>query len=144
MLQRPALLNVILCVLLLSGAPSIRADDDPFEGKLLPMELVMEFRQQIDLTRDQQKAMGRMVVELQKAVADHQWQMQSAYFDLIDIVDAIPIDEKQAVSLMRQAMEAENNIKVEQVSFMIRLRNLLDEKQIKYLQQQVAKGWQAP
>lgn len=139
------MMRIVLLISLTLFALPGRADEaDPFQGKLLPLELVMEFRQQIELGRDQQKEIGRMAVELQQSVAAQQWQMQSAYFDLLDLMEAEVIDEEQAVRFMKQAIDAENAIKVAQVQFLIRVRNLLDRKQVRYLQQKVAEGWQAP
>lgn len=139
------LLAMLLSALLfVPMVPAYAEDADPFQGRLLPLELVMEFRRQIELTDKQNDAIGELVVALQRAVARRQWQMQSAYFDLKDALDAKQIDEEPTLQLVRQALQSENQIKVAQIGFLIKLRNLLDEKQIEFLRQQLDAGWKNP
>lgn len=125
---------IVICGLISSlccFAPIAGAEEaDPFDGRLLPLELVMAHRKEIDLTSGQNKQIGALVVEMQKAVADKQWQMQSAYFDLMAVLDEPQVDEAQALELARQAVDTENEIKIEQMRLLIRLRNLLTAEQI--------------
>ncbi|MEM6999972.1 MAG: hypothetical protein AAF529_04255 [Pseudomonadota bacterium] len=138
-------LAMLLCALLfVPMLPAYAEDADPFQGRLLPLELVMEFRRQIELTDKQNDAIGELVVALQRAVARRQWQMQSAYFDLKDALDAKQIDEEPTLQLVRQALQSENQIKVAQIGFLIKLRNLLDDKQIEFLRKQLDAGWKNP
>lgn len=137
--MKSILLIATLAISVYSAAA--RAEEDPFHSRLLPLELVMEFRKDIDLSRDQNRKIGDMVVELQKKVADKQWRMQAAYFDLIDELDAAKIDEDKTIGLLSTAMSTENEIKQEQIRFLIRLRNLLDAEQIERLREELQRGW---
>ena len=140
-------LKVVLIGLVLSlFAPlsASAADDDPFDGRLLPIELVMSHRQEIGLTRDQNKAIGKMVVAVQKSVAEKQWELQSGYFELIELLDAPVIDEERAVAVAHSTVGIENDIKTEQIRLLIKVRNLLDQKQIDILRERLRAGWQAP
>jgi Spy/CpxP family protein refolding chaperone len=114
---------------------------DPFGDRLLPVELVMAFRKDINLTAAQNKHLGELVVSLQTAVASKQWEMQSAYFELIDVLDQPTIDEARATELAKRAIDTENQIKVEQLRLLIRLRNMLEPEQIQYLRARLAEGW---
>ena len=87
---------------------------------------------------------GKLVVEVQKSVAEKQWQMQSTYFELIEQLEATEIDEDETLRLVRSAIDTENDIKVEQVRLLIRLRNLLNPEQIAYLKDKIANGWSKP
>ena len=137
------LLIVGFCASLVLTAAYVRAeeDGDPFDGRLLPIELVMAFRKDIDLSKEQRQAIGKMVVELQQEVAGQQWEMQSAYFDLIELLEQPKIDEELAIAATALAVEAENKIKLEQVRLLVRVRNLLDAQQIAYLRDRLADGW---
>ena len=104
----------------------------------------MSFRSDINLSRAQNDAIGEMVVELQQSVAAKQWQMQPAYFELIEALDQPKIDEKTALDLVATAVTTENEIKLAQVRFLIRLRNLLEPEQIAYLRQKRDEGWVKP
>jgi Spy/CpxP family protein refolding chaperone len=136
--------GALLAALLVTSAPVASAADDPFGDRLLPVELVMAFRKQIDLTAEQNKRLGDLVVELQSAVAGKQWEMQSAYFELIDVLDQPTIDETRATALAKRAIDIENEIKVEQLRLLIRMRNLLSSEQIVYLRARLADGWKKP
>ena len=125
---------VIICTSFLLQCGVVWAEeDDPFDKKLIPLELVMEHRQEIGLSKAQQGSIGELVVALQKTVAEHQWEMQSAYFDLLELLDETPIDESAAIRSLRVAIEAENAVKLEQVSLLIQVRNLLTSEQIAQL-----------
>ena len=112
--------------------------EDPFDGRLLPVELVMQHRKEIGLSSEQSKRIGELVVAVQRAVAEKQWQMQSAYFELLEVLDEPQIDEERALALTRRAVDTENEIKLEQVRLLIRLRNLLEPEQVVYLRAQLA------
>ena len=126
---------LLVCVWLIACLPvtAAAAEEDPFDGRLLPLELVMAHRKDIGLTRDQSTRIGELVVAMQKAVADKQWRMQSAYFDLMALLDEPAIDEAAALALAKQAVDTENEIKLEQMRLLIRLRNLLTADQITLL-----------
>jgi len=129
-LQRWLLGGLILITPLVASA----AEDDPFDGRLLPVELVLDHRAEIGLTREQNKRIGELVVGVQQAVAGYQWEMQTAYFELLEVLDADDIDEERAIALARKAVDTENEIKLEQMRLLIRLRNLLTPEQVATLQ----------
>ena len=136
------LLTLALVLATLTVSPQVVADEpDPFEGRLLPLELVMSFRKEIDLTKEQNREIGQLVVELQKSVAEKQWQMQSAYFDLIEALDEDKIDEEHTIGLVDTAVGTENEIKLEQIRFLIRIRNMLNDEQIAFLREKIDEGW---
>jgi Spy/CpxP family protein refolding chaperone len=124
-----------------ASAQTAAADADPFDGRLLPVELVMAFRTKIDLTEEQNAKIGALVVELQQGIAGKQWKMQTAYFDLIEVLDQPRLDEQRALDLAKQAIDTENEIKLEQLRLLIRLRNLLTNEQVAFLRQRLAEGW---
>jgi Spy/CpxP family protein refolding chaperone len=133
---------VVAVSLLVQSLVAFAAEKDPFNGKLLPVELVMSFRKEIDLTSEQNKAIGKMIVEVQKSIAERQWQMQSSYFELMEQLDEVKVDEEAALALAKQAVDTENEIKLEQMRLLIRLRNLLEPQQIAFLREQLINGWQ--
>ncbi|NJN51522.1 MAG: hypothetical protein HC809_06835 [Gammaproteobacteria bacterium] len=131
-----AVAAAMLCV-----TPAFAAEPDPFGGRLLPIEVVMAFRKEIDLSKAQSDQIGALVVDLQQGIAGKQWAMQSTYFELIEALDAAPVDESRTLALVKRAVDTENEIKLEQVRMLIRLRNLLTEPQVQFLRQRLAEGW---
>jgi Spy/CpxP family protein refolding chaperone len=140
-LKRAWITSIVLAGCLIAVSPAQAADPDPFGGRLLPIELVMAFRKQIDLTPDQNKRMGALVVELQQNVAGKQWEMQTAFADLLEQLDQNPIDEPRTLDLAKHAIDIENQIKVEQVRMLVRLRNMLTDSQVEFLRARLAAGW---
>lgn len=139
-----AVITTLTLVGVLAGVPSFAArakDPDPFDGRLIPIEAVMAFRKEIALTKSQGERIGELVVELQQGVAGKQWQMQSAYFELLEVLDAAPVDEPRALALAKRAIDTENEIKLEQIRMLIRVRNLLDDRQVEFLRARLAEGW---
>ena len=132
---------MVALVASLGALPAGAADPDPFGGRLLPIELVMAFKKQIDFTADQNKKMGELVVDLQQNVAGKQWEMQTTFADLLEALDQNPIDEQHALDLAKHAIDVENQIKVEQLRMLIRLRSILTDSQITYLRGRLAAGW---
>ena len=55
-----------------------------------------------------------------------------------DALDKTPIDEARVMDFVDKALAAENNAKTERSAMLIRLRNLLTDKQIAYLEVQQA------
>ena len=53
---------------------------DTVPAEILHRDFYYPFRTEVDLTAAQRRAIGELVVDLQKTVAEHQWQMQEAYF----------------------------------------------------------------
>lgn len=134
---RRTMLAMMVCMVTLIAPPlTVVAQEqaDPFDGRLLPVELIMTHRTEIGLTTAQNKRIGELVVAVQQAVAGYQWEMQSAYFELIEVLDQADIDETRAIALVRKAVETENEIKLEQMRLLIRLRNLLTPEQVTLLQ----------
>jgi Spy/CpxP family protein refolding chaperone len=125
----------------LAALPASAVEADPFGGRLLPIELVMAFKKQIDFTADQNKQMGALVVELQQNVAGKQWEMQTTFVDLLEALDQNPIEEQRALDLAKHAIDVENQIKVEQLRMLIRLRSILTDSQVEYLRGRLAAGW---
>ena len=120
------------------GAFAEEKDEDPFDGRLFAPELIMAHRNAIGLTAEQNKAIGELVVGVQQAVAGRTWEMQSAYFELMEVLDQPPVDEERAIALAKQAVDTENEIKLEQMRLLIRLRNLLTPEQVAILQEKRA------
>jgi len=134
-------MNRLICSALLAllallplAALGEEKDDDPFDGRLFAPELIMANRTAIGLTRNQNKRIGELVVAVQQAVAGRTWEMQSAYFELMEVLDEPEVDEERAIALARQAVDSETEIKLEQMRLLIRLRNLLTPEQVAVLQ----------
>jgi len=122
--------------LLLAVSPASAADtkEDVFRGKLFPPNVILEHQAELALSREQFAAIKAAVVEVQAGVAEYEWDMREAYLRMMSELDKSPIDESAVINQVTAALAAENEVKKHQVTMLIRLRNLLDEEQVAYLQ----------
>ncbi len=114
----------------LAAAPK----DDVFKGKLFPPNVILENKAELGLSKAQFKAIRAAVVEVQSGVAEHEWDMQEAYQALMQELDEAPIDENRVLELASKALLAENQVKKKQMAMLVRLKNLLTDEQVSYLE----------
>ena len=74
------------------------------------------------------------VVDVQANVAEYEWDVAEAYQQLMAELDKSPIDEAAVIEHVNAALRAENEVKKLQVAMLVRLKNLLTEEQIAYLE----------
>ena len=108
--------------------------EDVFKGKLFPPNVILENKAELNLSREQFTAIRAAVVEVQSGVAEHEWDIAEAYQALMLELDKTPIDTERVLEYVDAALLAENQVKKKQVSMLIRLKNLLTEEQISYLE----------
>ena len=126
-----------LCLVLLSSiaaAQGVGQQKDVFKGKLFAPNIILENQDALDLDKEQFTAIRAAVVEVQGSVAEHEWDLREAYMKVLADLDEVPIDEDKVMKNVEAALLAENKVKQLQVTMLIRLRNLLTDEQVQYLQ----------
>ena len=126
-----------LCLVLLSSiaaAQGVGQQKDVFKGKLFAPNIILENQDALDLSKEQFTAIRAAVVEVQGSVAEHEWDLREAYMKVLSDLDEEPIDEGKVMQNIKAALLAENKVKQLQVTMLIRLRNLLTDEQVQYLQ----------
>ena len=133
--MKKGLLGFLALALFCTGA-ALAADpkEDVFKGKLFAPNIILENQAELDLSKDQFTAIKKAVVEVQSNVAEHEWDVREAYLDMMQALDEVPIDEGRVLQLVGVALLAENEVKKEQMTMLIRLKNLLTAQQIAYLE----------
>jgi hypothetical protein len=119
---------------LATGTALAENPKDVFKGKLFAPNIILEHRDELRLSKDQFTAIRAAVVEVQSGIAEHEWDMQEAYQALMLELDRSPVDEKQVLAYADQALLAENQVKKKQMAMLVRLKNLLTEDQVAYLE----------
>jgi len=128
---------LLVCLGLMSSAvlaQGLPGKKDVFKGKLFAPNIILEHQDELGLTKDQFTAIKAAVVEVQASVAEHEWDLREAYMKTLASLDETPIDEEQVLKNVDAALLAENQVKKLQVRMLIRLRKLLTEEQVEYLQ----------
>lgn len=131
-------IRMSLAVVLIAGSAwtgtATADEDDPFKGRLFPPQVILEHRDELELSKSQFTGIRAAVVEVQSSVAEYEWDMQQAYLALIEEIDERPIDEDAVLEHAEVALSAENEVKKRQMMMLVRLKNLLTEEQIDYLE----------
>lgn len=128
---------IIICLMLCVGI--VAAQDrggkpDPFKGKLFPPDVILQNQAELNLSKEQFTAIKAAVVEVQANVAEHEWDLREAYQKVLAALDEDPIDEKKVLAHVNDALLAENQVKKQQVRMLIKLKNLLNDDQVGYLE----------
>ncbi len=127
----------VMLMLVASGAPAQgmgQQQKDVFKGKLFAPNIILEHQQELGLSKEQFTAIRAAVVEVQGNVAEHEWDLREAYQRVLADLDESPVDEESVLRNVEAALLAENKVKKLQVAMLIRLRNLLTDEQMEYLQ----------
>ena len=133
--MKKGLLPVLAIALVVAGPAGAQGQKgDVFKGKLFPPNVILEHQAELGLSKDQFTAIKKAVVEVQANVAEHEWDVREAYMSIMAELDKSPIDEDKALEYVNAALLAENKVKKEQMAMLIRLRNLLNDEQMEYLE----------
>lgn len=125
----------LLALGLVLASPAIAQEgkDEPFKGKLFPPNVILEHKEQLNLTKQQFTDIRAAVVEVQSGVAEHEWDMAEAYQAMMAELDRDSIDQDVVLEHAEAALRAENEVKKKQISMLVKLRNLLNKEQVAYL-----------
>lgn len=125
--------NLMLLVLLFFGVAcwgqAHQPADDPIAQNLFPPELVMKYRQEINLDEGQSKAIKEEVQKAQAKFLDMQWDMQSEVGKLVQLLKARTVDEKAVLAQVDQVLNREREIKIVQITLLIRIKHVLTDVQ---------------
>ena len=128
---------IIACLMLCAGfavAQDRGGKPDPFKGKLFAPDIIFKNQTELNLTKEQYTGIKAAVVDVQVNIAEHEWDLREAYQKIMVALDESPIDEKRVLENVNDALLAENQVKKQQVVMLIRLKNLLTDEQIAYLE----------
>lgn len=134
--MRKEVLLLVSIVWLLPAAANAAGHDkgDVFKGKLFPPNVILEHQNELALSKDQFTAIRAEVVEVQANIAEHEWDVREAYQRIMAGLDATPVNEQRVLRDVEAALLAENEVKKKHVAMLIRLKNLLTERQVEYLE----------
>lgn len=126
-----------MCLVLfttVATAQGIGKQKDVFKGKLFAPNVILENQDELGLSKEQFTAIRAAVVAVQASVAEHEWDLREAYRKVMADLDEVPVNEDKVLVNVQALLLAENQVKKLQVAMLIRLRNLLTEEQMQYLQ----------
>ena len=127
-------LGLFLAALLLAVSVNANETRDIFKGKLFPPNVVLEYREELSLTKEQYTGIRSAVVAVQAEVAEHEWDMQEAYSRVMNLLDERPLDESVVTREVTAVLQAENRVKLAQMTMLVKIRNLLTDEQVAFLE----------
>jgi hypothetical protein len=133
-MKKAMLLLLAVASFVVGAAGAAEPKPDVFKGKLFPPNVILEHQLELGLSKQQFTEIRKTVVELQGNVAEHEWDVREAYQNIMAELDRSPIDQDKVLEHVGAALRAENEVKKLQVAMLVKLRNLLTEEQVAYLE----------
>jgi len=102
---------------------------DPLARFLYPPELVMGHQEAIALTDKQRSAIQDAVKDAQSKVVDLQFKMSAEVEKLQRLIQAASPDEPKVLDEVNRVLTLERDMKVAQMTLMVRIKSKLTERQ---------------
>ena len=121
-----------ICVLLVLAAGAARAqqpDQDPIGQSFFAPELVIQHQEAIGLSAEQKDFFKGEIRQAQLKFTELQWKLQDEMEKLVSLVKQPRVDEQQALAQLDKVLTAEREIKKEQVTLLVRIKNKLTADQ---------------
>ena len=104
-------------------------DQDPIGQSFFAPELVMQHQEAIGLSAEQRDFLKAEIRQAQLKFTELQWKLQDEVERLVALVKQPRVDEQQALAQLERVLAAEREIKKEQVTLLVRIKNKLTPEQ---------------
>jgi len=121
-----------ICALLLFAAGAVRGqqpDQDPIGQSFFAPELVIQHQEAIGLSAEQKDYFKREIRQAQLKFTELQWKLQDEMEKLVTLVKQPHVEEQQALAQLEKLLAAERDVKREQVTLLVRIKNKLTPEQ---------------
>ena len=121
-----------VCAIFLFAAGAIRAqkpDQDPIGQIFFAPELVIQHQEAIGLSAEQKDYFKTEIRQAQLKFTELQWKLQDEMEKLVSLVKQPRVDEQQVLAQLERVLTAEREIKREQVTLLVRIKNKLTAEQ---------------
>ena len=121
-----------ICALFLFAAGAVRAqqpDQDPIGQSFFAPELVIQHQEAIGLSTEQKEFFKTEIRQAQLKFTELQWKLQDEMEKLVTLVKQPHVDEQQVLAQLEKVLAAEREIKREQVTLLVRIKNKLTAEQ---------------
>ncbi len=121
-----------ICALLLFAPGAARAQQpgqDPMGESFFAPELVIQHQEAIGLSAEQKDYFKGEIRQAQLKFTELQWKLQDEMEKLVSLVKQPRVDEQQTLAQLDKVLAAEREIKKEQVTLLVRIKNKLTPEQ---------------
>src|SRR6266849_4518640 len=121
-----------LCAVFLLATGAARAqqpDQDPIGQSFFAPELVIQHQEAIGLSAEQREYFKTEIRQAQLKFTELQWKLQDEMEKLVVLVKQPHVDEQQVLAQLEKLLAAEREVKREQVTLLVRIKNKLTPEQ---------------
>jgi Spy/CpxP family protein refolding chaperone len=121
-----------LCAVFLIATGAARAqqpDQDPIGQSFFAPELVIQHQEAIGLSTEQKEYFKTEIRQAQLKFTELQWKLQDEMEKLVALIKQPRLDEQQVLAQLEKLLTAEREIKREQVTLLVRIKNKLTPEQ---------------
>jgi len=108
---------------------SQQPEQDPIGQSFFAPELVIQNQEAIGLSPEQKDALKAEIRQAQLKFTELQWKLQDEMEKLVSLVKQGRVDEQQALAQLDRVLNAEREVKREQVTLLVRIKNKLTPEQ---------------
>lgn len=128
--MRDKVLCVCALMFLLAGfTRGQQPEQDPMGQNLFPPELVMQNQEAVGLSNEQKDYLKTEIRQAQLKFTELQWKLQDEMEKLVTLVKQPRVDEQQVLAQLDKVLTAEREIKKQQVTLLVRIKNKLTPEQ---------------
>jgi len=120
-----------ICAMLFAGAVAHaqQPDQDPIGQSFFAPELVIQHQEAIGLSAEQKDYLKTEIRQAQLKFTEMQWKLQDEMEKLVALVKQPRVDEQQVLGQLERLLTAEREIKRQQVTLLVRIKNKLTPEQ---------------
>jgi len=116
--------------------PGFSADPaDPIKQLLYPPDLIMKYRSELNLDKQQENTIREELRKTQAAVFDLRWKMKDEGERLAEMLQTTPINETAVLSQADKVMGLEQQVKRTHLVMLVRLKNMMNDSQLAQLKE---------
>ena len=121
-----------ICAMFVFAAGALRAqqpDQDPIGQSFFAPELVIQHQEGIGLSAEQKEYFKTEIRQAQLKFTELQWKLQDEMEKLVALVKQPRVDEQQVLGQLEKLLVAEREVKRQQVTLLVRIKNKLTPEQ---------------
>ena len=128
--MKPGVLCICAALLFAAGAAHAQQpDQDPIGQSFFAPEMVIQHQEAIGLSAEQKDYFKTEIRAAQLKFTELQWKLQDEMEKLVTLIKQPRADEQQVLAQLERVLAAEREIKRQQVTLLVRIKNKLTPDQ---------------
>jgi len=119
----------IIKVMIMITLPFTIAAQDVFRTSLYDAEAIIEFKEEIDLTEEQEKSIKDIYLKSNTVFMEKKWELSDLNKEMNQLLAKSSVNKIEAEKQLKKVLDLENEIKLLKFSTLIDIKNLLSKDQ---------------